>query len=91
MTQHGDHRLCDLSPRCTPTRPAPDRGGRRASARPRRPRAADRGSHPRTVGRSLIRLGHALAAEPEPTPCSRPDPDDGPGRLPPRLTESHPS
>jgi hypothetical protein len=29
--------------------------------------AADRGSVRRTVGRSLIRLGHALAAEPEPT------------------------
>ena len=28
---------------------------------------ADRGSIRRTVGRSLIRLGHALAAEPEST------------------------
>jgi hypothetical protein len=28
---------------------------------------ADRSSVRRTVGRSLIRLGHALAAEPEPT------------------------
>lgn len=28
---------------------------------------ADRSSVRRTVGRSLIRLGHALASEPEPT------------------------
>jgi len=30
-------------------------------------RDAERNSVRRTVGRSLIRLGHALAAEPEPT------------------------
>ena len=30
-------------------------------------RDAERSSIRRTVGRSLIRLGHALAAEPEPT------------------------
>jgi len=29
--------------------------------------SADRSSVRRSVGRSLIRLGHALAAEPEPT------------------------